>query len=345
MQELHTQPISDEASDEAEARVERKLHSESTLDALIGSRLDDDGQPIARGPVKEFEDFVASRPQRRELAARHGIDAATAVEKFTHYNDKLREHGPLAGEELASDYYANTNLAKMRDAAERQLAETQPKVAKADDDKDVHPRKRSGDLLDSLFDNAENERAERAKDQAEFDAAKQKFAAIKSQVPGLTFEKFFKDTVAADRELCRDPAFAYRLVAASGTPVTELQKEMAQLQVNQNQQVNYYESLITDMEKRGELLSLERYGPAMMQLWERPDFVKTGDVYQDLRRANRIVELLDLDRLQNLERQSAVEKAHRNAPVRSAGGMSAAAGRNGSLDSLIASATSHIADD
>jgi hypothetical protein len=162
----------------------------------------------------------------------------------------------------------------------------------------------------------------------------------------LTFQEFFKNTTVADRELCRDPSFAYRLVAASGTPVTPLQQEVAQLQVNQNQQVNYYESLITDMEKRGELLSLERYGPAMMQLWERPDFVKTGDVYQDLRRANRIVELLDLDRLQNLERQSAVEKAKRAAPVKSSGGMrTAASGHSGGLDSIIASATSHIIDD
>ena len=84
----------------------------------------------------------------------------------------------------------------------------------------------------------------------------------------------------------------------------------------------------------------------MMQLWERPDFVKTDDVYQDLRRANRIVELLDLDRLQNLERKSAVEKAHRNAPVKSAGGIrTVASGRSGSLDSSISAALAHLPDD
>src|ERR1019366_10284502 len=112
MQELYTQPIPDALSDEAEARVERKLHGESTLDALIGSRLDDDGQPIPPEPVRDFEDFVAARPYRKELAERHGGSATEGIEAFSRYSHDLKTNGALAGEKLAGDYYANTNVAK-----------------------------------------------------------------------------------------------------------------------------------------------------------------------------------------------------------------------------------------
>src|SRR5450759_1062794 len=106
MQELHTQPISEALSDEAEARIERKLHSEASLDKLIGSRLDDDGQPIPPESVRGFEDFVAARPYRKELAERHGGSATDVIEAFSRYSHDLKTNGALAGEKLAADYYA-----------------------------------------------------------------------------------------------------------------------------------------------------------------------------------------------------------------------------------------------
>jgi hypothetical protein len=49
--------------------------------------------------------------------------------------------------------------------------------------------------------------------------------------------------------------------------------------------------------------------------------------------------------IKDWERHEAVEKAKRAAPVKSSGGIAHAGAGRGSLDSLIASATSHIADD
>jgi hypothetical protein len=342
MQELHTQPISDALSDEAEARVERKLHSDSLLDGLILSKLDDDGQPIPPESVREFEDFVAARPYRKELAERHGGNAADVIEAFSRYDYDLKTNGALAGEKLAGDYYANTNIAKMRHSVEKQKADVEPKPAKADEQDNVF----AGVKLDRNIENAFDETDERAKEQAEFERAKEIFATVKAENPHLTFQEFFKNTTVADRELCRDPAFAYRLVAASGTPVTELQKEMAQLQVNQNQQVNYIESLITDMQSTGELVDFDRLAPTMMQILQDPNFVRSNDPRTDAILANRIAQRAELYRLREIDQQRAVEKARRAAPVRSTGGVHAAAtGHSGSLDSSISAALAHLPDD
>jgi hypothetical protein len=121
--------------------------------------------------------------------------------------------------------------------------------------------------------------------------------------------------------------------------------ETANVQAQQQQGLGAIAGLMDEMEKRGELLSLERYAPAMAQLWNRKDFVKTGDTRQDLRRANRIVELLELDRLQNLERETAVAKAKRAGPVAVSGGNRTAASGRGSLDQILASATAHLSED
>ena len=86
MNELGSQPISDELAADAEARTERHLHSNATLDKLIGDRLDDDGQPIPPEPVREFEDFKSAREYRRELSERHGTDAAGVLEGLNYYN-------------------------------------------------------------------------------------------------------------------------------------------------------------------------------------------------------------------------------------------------------------------
>jgi hypothetical protein len=162
----------------------------------------------------------------------------------------------------------------------------------------------------------------------------------------LTFQEFFKNTTVADRELCRDPAFAYRLVAATGFPVTPLQQEVAQLQVNQNQQVNYIESLITDMQSTGELVDFDRLAPTMMQILQDPNFVRSNDPRTDAILVNRIAQRAELYRLREIDQQRAVEKARRAAPVRSTGGVHAAAtGHGGSLDSSISAALAHFPDD
>jgi hypothetical protein len=336
MQELHTLPISDELADEAEAQVERKLHSESTLDRLIGGALDEAEKP------DEFEDFVAARPYRKELAERHGNDTAGVIEAFGRYSHDIKNNGALAAEKLAGDYFAGTNVAKLLHVTEKQKAEQESKTAKPDNAEEVHWFAK----LDKIVEGSIDEADERAKDQAEFATAKEKFAALKAENPHLTWQEFFKTTAHTDRELLRDPNFAYRLAAASGVPATALQVETSIIQTQQQQGLGAIAGLMDEMEKRGELLSLERYAPEMAKLWNRKDFVKTGDTRQDLRRANRIVELLELDRLQNLERQNAVQKAHRAAPVKSSGGMrTAASGRSGSLDSIISGATAHLSDD
>jgi len=347
MQELHTAPISDELADEAEARVERKLHSEASLDKLIGDRLDDDGQPIPPAPVREFADFISARPYLDELKERHGTDTAGILDKFTHYNSALKNHGELGAEMITGDYLAKTNMATLLHVAERDKQKSESTTA--DKSEDVF----SGVKLDRKIEEAFEKTDERGRAKVEFEAAKEKFAALKAENPNLTWKAFSEATAQLDRELWRNPHFAVnRLSPASGVPVTPLQQEVAQLQGAKAQQTNALESLLRDMESRGELLNFEKYAPAMLQLWEGEllvngkHFVKTGDIHRDLQAMNRIVELLELDRLENLERQSAVQKAHRAAPVKSSGGMrTAASEHSGGLDSILASATSHLADD
>jgi hypothetical protein len=87
----------------------------------------------------------------------------------------------------------------------------------------------------------------------------------------------------------------------------------------------------------------------MQKILERPDFVRTDDMRSDLRRAHRISEILETERLRSVELESnrvAVKKARRAAPVRSTGGVHAAAtGHSGSLDSSISAALAHLPDD
>lgn len=349
MQE-HTQPISDEAAAEVEEHLERHIHSNSTLDSLILSRLDDDGQPIPPEPVREFEDFVAARPYRKELSERHGGSASDVIEAFSRYSHDLKTNGALAGEKLAGDYYASTSVAKMRHAIEKQKADLEPKTAKADEQDNVF----SGVKLDRSIENAFDETDERAKEQAEFKRAIEIFAPIKAENPHLTFQEFFKNTTVADRELCRDPAFAYRLSAASGTPVTELQKEMAQIKAeNEAQQTAEAHSLLAQMSNSGELVNFDRHRPVMAELLVHPNFVSTGDTREDVRRANRTAEIMARNNLtiKDWERHEAVEKAKRAAPVKVSGGNRTAsfgetgAGSHPSLDSILSTATSHLADD
>jgi hypothetical protein len=346
MQELHTAPISDELADEAEAQVEGKLHSESTLDKLIGDRLDDDGQPIPSAPVREFEDFVEARPYLEELKERHGTDTAGILDKFTHYNSALKNHGELGAEMITGDYLAKTNMATLLHVAGKDKQKSESTTA--DKPEDVF----SGVKLDRKIEEAFDKTDERAQAKVEFETAKEKFAALKSENPNLTWKAFSEATAQLDRELWRNPHFAVnRLSPASGVPVTALQGETAKVRAQIQAQEAQGRKDLSDMESRGELLSLDKYAPAMDQLWKGEllvngkHFVKTGDVRQDLRRANRIVELLELDRLQNLERQTAVQKAHRAAPVKSSGGMKSAGSHERGLDSVISRATSHITDD
>jgi hypothetical protein len=334
-QELYTQPLPDEAADYAEEELNRKIESGNKLDSLISGAQDEAEKP------DEFEDFVSARQHRQELAERHGTDAAGIVDKFSYYNTELKKHGEIGAELIRGDYLSNTNLQTLLHVAEKQKADSETKTGKADNAEDVHWFAK----LDKIVEGSIDETDERAKDQAEFATAKEKFAALKIDNPNLSWKTFFEVTAHTDRELWRDPNFANRLAAASGVPVTALQGETAKVHAQQQQELGAIGGLMDEMEKRGELLSLERYAPQMAKLWTRPDFVKTGDTRQDLRRANRIVELLELDRLQNLERQNAVQKAHRAAPVKSSGGMRTAAVRSGSLDQILTSATAHLSDD
>jgi len=340
-QAMHSEQISYESSaaaeaDHAEAELARKIESSAKLDSIISGAQD------AAEKQDEFEDFVAARAYRKELAERHGGSASDVIEAFSRYSHDLKTNGALAGEKLAGDYYANTNVGKMHHAIEKQRAELEQKTAKADKQDDVFP----GVKLDRIIENALDETDERAKDQAEFERAKEIFAPIKAQNPHLNFQEFFKNTTVADRELCRDPAFAYRLVAATGTPVTPLQKVEAQIQTERQQETLAANSLLTEMSNNGELVDLDRHKPVMAQILQHPNFVQTNDLRMDIRRANRIAELLDVHRLQEFERQSGVEKAKRAAPVKVSGGIrTAASGRSDNLDSIIGNATSHIADD
>jgi hypothetical protein len=334
MQELHTQAIPDVHSAEAEAQVERKLSSEAKLDALIGGALDEAEKP------SEFEDFVASRPYRKELSERHGADAASVVDRFKTYSDDLRINGALAGEKIAGDYYAGTNMAKLLHVAEKEsAASAAPSVDK--DESEHHWKK-----LDRILEKNIDEVDARASDMAEFEAAKEKFAALKAENPSLTWQEFFKTTTNTDRALFRDPNFAYRLVAASGVAVTELQGEMAKVQAQQSQELGAINGLLSDMANRGELVQLDRHATAMAQIWQDPNFRKSGDLRTDVRTANQIAERYELYRLQEIERQSAVEKARRASPVRAVGGMSvAAAKRGGGLDASLSAALAHMPDD
>jgi hypothetical protein len=156
MQELHTQPISDEASAEVEERLERHIHSNSTLDKLIGSRLDDDGQPIPPEPVREFEDFVSARPYLEELKERHGTDTAGILDKFTHYNSALKNHGELGAEMITGDYLARTNMATLLHVAEKDKQKSESTTA--DKSEDVF----SGVKLDRKIEEAFDKTDERA---------------------------------------------------------------------------------------------------------------------------------------------------------------------------------------
>jgi hypothetical protein len=348
-QELHTQPISDEASAEVEEHLERYVHSNSSLDTLIGSRLDDDGQPIPPKSVRDFEDFVEARKDRQELKERHGTDAANVLEKLNHYSQDLKQNGALAGEKLAGDYLAMANTARLLHVAAAEKADSEASSTADKPKEDVHRFVK----LDREIEKAQNEKEQRERDKLEFEAAQPKIEALRAENPHLTYQEAFKLTVHNDRELLRNPYFALeRLVPASGHPVTSLQKVEAQIQTQQQQELGAIGGLMDEMEKRGELLSLERYAPAMAQLWKGEllvngkHFVKTGDTHRDLQAMNRIVELLELDRLQNLERENAVAKAKRAGPVAVSGGnRTAASSGSGGLDSIIGSATAHLSDD
>jgi hypothetical protein len=333
MQELHTASISDELADEAEAQVERKLHSEATLDRLIGGALDEAEKP------DEFEDFVAARPYRNELAERHGGNAAGVIEAFGRYSHDIKNNGALAAEKLAGDYYAGTNVAKLLHVTEKQKAEQESKTAKPDNAEEVHWFAK----LDKIVEGSIDEADERAKDQAEFATAKEKFAALKAENPHLTWQEFFKTTAHTDRELLRDPNFAYRLAAASGVPVTALQNEKAKIQTQEAQG----REEIYEMERRGELVNVNRYAVAMVQVLNDPNFPKSNDPRDNARRANQFVQRYEYYQFQEAQRQHAIEKAHRAAPVKSSGGMrTPASGRTGgSLDSILSSATAHLSDD
>jgi hypothetical protein len=339
--ELHTQPIPDELADEAEARIERKLHSESTLDALISSRLDDDGQPIPPKPVRDFEDFVEARPYLEELKERHGTDTVGIVDKFSYYNTELKNHGELGAELLRGDYLKNTNVAKLLHIAEKQKQESESTSTANKPEKD----ELSGVRLDRKIEEAFEKTDERARAKLEFDAANEKFKALKAENPNLTWKEFSKATAQLDRELWRNPDFANRLAAASGVPVTPLQMEMTNLQLDQNRKVDSIEKLLLDMQGTGELTDFERLAPTMMNVLQDPNFPKTYDPRTDARNAHWIAQRAELYHLREIEQQSAVEKARWAAPVKSSGGVPHAGAGRGSLDSLIASATSHIADD
>lgn len=342
-QELHTQPIPDAFSAEAEERLERKLSSDAKLEAVINA-----AQEAAEKP-DEFEDFVAARPYRKELSERHGADAAGVVDRFSYYSQELRKNGALAGELIAGDYFAGTNVAKMLHANEKQegtegKASTKPQ--EQTDDLPEHVTRRKLDaILETNID--EQESGLREKEVAEFERAKDRFAALKAENPKLTWQEFFKTTAHTDRELTRDPNFAYRLVAASGVPVTPLQQEMVQIQGEQAQQVHSLQALVNDMERSGELWDVGRHEGAMAQIIKDPNFVKSNDMRADLRRANRIAELKEIESLRAAaEQKNAISKARRAAPVRSAGGMRAAAPvRNSSLDSTLTAALAHMPDD
>jgi hypothetical protein len=337
MQELHTSPIQDVFSDEAEARIERKLHSESSLDKLIGDRLDDEGQPIPPAPVREFEDFVEARPYLEELKERHGTDTAGILDKFTHYNSALKNHGELGAEMITGDYLARTNMATLLHVAEKDKQKSESTTA--DKSEDVF----SGVKLDRKIDEAFEKTDERAQAKVEFEAAKEKFAALKSDNSNLTWKAFSEATAQLDRELWRNPHFAVnRLSPASGVPVTALQNETAKVQA---QEARGREE-INEMERRGELVNVDRYAVAMMQVLNDPNFPKSNDPRENARRANQFVQRYEYYQFQEAQRQHAIEKAKRAAPVKTSGGIrTAVSGRSGDLDSIIASATSHIAND
>src|SRR5450830_1352741 len=184
MQELHTSPISDELADETEAQVERFRHSNSSLDKLIGDRLDDEGQPIPSEPVREFEDFVSARPYLEELKERHGTDTAGILDKFTHYNSALKNHGELGAEMITGDYLAKTNMATLLHVAGKDKQKSESTTA--DKSEDVF----SGVKLDRKIEEAFKETDERERAKVEFEAAKEKFAALKTENPNLTWKAF-----------------------------------------------------------------------------------------------------------------------------------------------------------
>jgi hypothetical protein len=72
------------------------------------------------------------------------------------------------------------------------------------------------------------------------------------------------------------------------------------------------------------LPDLDHHAPAMLQIMQRPDFVRSTDARADLKRAHRLAEIFETDKLRS------VEKAKRARPVDGTGlGPRAAAIRTG----------------
>ena len=320
------QGIPEGIANEMAERETRRAASDAKLDEVISGALD------KAEKQDEFSDFVASREHLKELAERHGTDAAGVVAKYHRYNNELKQYGEIGAEAIASDYYANTNVAKLAHVTKKANAELTPPPAPAKEE-NVFP----GVKLNQIIDNAIDETDAQASDRAEFAKAQENFAALKTENPNLTWKEFFENTVKVDRALWNDPQFAYRLAAASGVPVTPLQVEVAKLQGEQAQQINSLETALAEMESRGEL-DLKRHGDTMAQVLKRPDFVRSNDPIADARRAYRISELLEIEHLRGLANQTAVEKAKRAAPVKSSGGVRAPNEKSiisGGLDSVI----------
>ena len=84
-QAMHSEQISYESSaaaeaDHAEAELARKIESSAKLDSIISGAQD------AAEKQDEFEDFVAARAYRKELAERHGGSASDVIETFSRYS-------------------------------------------------------------------------------------------------------------------------------------------------------------------------------------------------------------------------------------------------------------------
>jgi len=325
---IHTQSIPDVFADDAAERLERRTSSDQKLSDSINAAIDAADKP------DEFEQFVAARPEREELKARHGVDAAGVIQKFSHYETALRQNPRIGVEVIQSDYLAGANLATLRHAEQSAApkGESRPKP----DEEEF-----SGVKLDRIIENALDEHmgGRLDADKAEFEKAQPLFAEMKARNPSLTIDEFFKSTVHADRELWKNPNFAHRLAGAAGAPITALQQETAQVKAQTVAHTNQIENVLTDMESRGELLDLERYAPAMAKIMALPNFVRTADLRSDVRRANRIAELHELAAMQDAQKNQSVEKAKRAAPIVSRGAKSVAQStKSNGLDGAIAAA-------
>lgn len=323
------QSISDEA---AAAQDSGKAANDAKLDEVISGAMAKAEQP------DPFEDYLSARAERDELKERHGTDTAGIVKTFVGYQAALAENPEVGAELIRGNYLSNSNLATMRHSeqadyksAASQLGQAAPQQPEA--------KEFSGKILDRVLEGAIDEHydGKRDRDRAEMEAALPLFEELKKTNPSLTWKEFFANTVHADRALWRNPENAYRLAAASGLPVTALQKEMASARNEALQQTNSLEALIADMGRTGELSNIDTHAPAMEAIMQRPDFVRTNDVRYDLHRANRLAEIFERERL------LAVEKAQRAAPIKSSGGIKAQApAQRSSLDGAVDSAVAAL---